>query len=216
MSETFLTADLHFGHDKNAKGLGGIIYHAKRPFLSINEHDDFLIAQWNKTVGKKDITYIIGDFAWSNPNHYLMALNGKKYLITGSHDRMNQDSLRNFTEVYSGMLVRTLHKVRFVLTHCAMLVWEGSRYESINAHGHSHGRIEERDDVRRTDVGVEVSPNYTPFNVDFIIYKMSLKTKQIRNRSKEELDAIVEKNKNNNVILLHQWKELKAKSITIN
>lgn len=208
MSETWITADLHLGHAPNQHGFGGIIHHANRPFSCIEEHDQFIIDQWNKTVCQKDVVYILGDFAWRNHKHYIGALRAKKIMVTGSHDRMNQDAIRLFTEYHEGMLVRTLNKVPFVLTHCAMLVWERSHYLSINIHGHSHGRIEERDDVRRMDVGIDVSPNYSPFNVDFIIYKMSLKQKPQYAKTETELDEIVKKNKGNNIVFFKQWKEL--------
>lgn len=217
MSEIFITGDSHYGHSANQHGFGGIIHHAKRinpltskPFSCIEEHDQFIIDSWNKTVGQKDDIYICGDLAWRNHNHYIGALRGRKYMITGSHDAMNQDAIRLFTEYHEGMLVRALHKVRFCLTHCAMLVWEGSHYFSINAYGHSHGRIEERDNVRSMDVGVDGSPNYAPWNIDFVIYKMSLKKKPEYTKSEAELDAIVKKNKDNNIVLLAQWKANKS------
>jgi calcineurin-like phosphoesterase family protein len=209
MNEIFLTSDLHLGHSANQHGFGGIIFHTKRPFSCIEEHDQFIIDQWNKTVGQKDTTYILGDFAWRNHNHYIGALRGKKIMITGSHDKMNQDSIRLFTEYHEGMLVRTLNKTPFVMTHCAMLVWERSHYGSINAHGHSHQRLEERDDIKRIDVGIDGSVYYTPWNVDFIIYKMSLKAKQEYIRTSEELDVIVQQNQANNITLFNKWKEIK-------
>ena len=222
MSEIFFTADLHLGHAPNQHGFGGIIHHAKRintltskTFSCIEEHDQFIIDQWNKTVGKKDIAYILGDAFWRNHNHYIQALQGKKIMVTGSHDRMNQDAIRLFTEYHEGMLVRTINKVPFVLTHCAMLVWERSHYLSINAHGHSHQRLEERDNIRRMDVGVDGSPNYSPWNIDFVIYKMSLKEKP-QHKSEAELDAIVKKNKDNNTVLLTQWKEQRSTNLSPN
>lgn len=220
MNEIWLTADLHLGHDKNKFGMGGIVHHAKRinpltlnPFSCIEEHDQFVIDQWNKTVDRKDTVYILGDFAWKDHCHYIMALKGKKILVTGSHDKMTQDAIRSFTEYHEGMLVRAINKIRFVMTHCAMLVWEGSHYDSVNVCGHSHGRIEERDDVRRMDVGIDISNNYTPFNVDFVIYKMSLKKKQEHFRSEAELDAIVKKTKENNIALLAKWQTLKSPNV---
>ena len=215
MSEIWLIGDPHFGHDKNQHGYGGIVFHAKRknpftlqPFVSIDEHDQFIEDQWNKTVNGKDYVYIHGDFAWRNHNHYIGALKGKKILITGSHDRMNQDSIRLFTEYHEGMLVRTLAGVPFVMTHCAMKVWERSHYGAVNTYAHSHGRLEEHDDNRSMDVGVDVSLDYTPFNLDFVIYKMSLKKKIERNRSSEELDAIVLKNKQDNIALMEKFKSI--------
>jgi len=210
MNDMYVTADLHLGHSQNQHGFGGIIHHANRPFSCIEEHDQFLIAQWNKTVGQKDTIYILGDFAWRNHNHYIGGLRGKKIMITGSHDKMNQDSIRLFTEYHEGMLVRTLNKIPFVLTHCAMLVWERSHYGAINLHGHSHQRLEEHDAIRRMDVGVDGAIDYTPWSLDFIIYKMELKTNQEDHkrytRSEEELNMIVFKNKTNNARMFAKYK----------
>ena len=51
----FYTSDTHFCH-KN------ILQHENRPFNDIDEMDTALIEQWNKTVGKKDTVYHLGDF----------------------------------------------------------------------------------------------------------------------------------------------------------
>jgi calcineurin-like phosphoesterase family protein len=217
MSEIWITGDPHFGHDKNKKGLGGIIHHAKRTnpitfkeFENIEAHDSFILDQFNKTCSPKDTLIIAGDFAWKNHNHYIGGIRCKKILIRGSHDKMNQDCLKNFTAVHEGMWITTIHNVQFVITHCAMLVWEASHYGSINCYAHSHQRLEERDDVKRMDVGVDGSPNYAPWNIDFIIYKMSLKLKPKYNKTEEELNAIINKNKENNAYLLRQWSQLKT------
>ena len=214
MSETWITGDPHFCHDKNSHGFGGIIHHAKRinpltlkTFSCIEEHDQFIIDSWNKTLSPKDTLIIAGDYAWRNHNHYIGAIHSKQILVKGSHDKMPQDCLRNFTAVYDGMWVTAIHGVRFVITHCPMLTWEGSHYNSINAFAHAHLRIEEREDIRSMDVGVDGSPNYTPWNIDFVIYKMSLKAKPQYTKTEAELDVTVKKNKDNNTILLAQWKE---------
>ena len=38
----------------------------KRKFKTIEEHDEFLIDQWNKKVGANDIVYHLGDFVIGN------------------------------------------------------------------------------------------------------------------------------------------------------
>ena len=214
MNEVWITGDPHFGHSANQHGFGGIIHHAKRinpltskPFENIETHDTFVLDQCNKICSPKDTLIIAGDFAWRNHSHYIGAIKCKKILVTGSHDRMNQDCFKNFTAVYSGMWITTIHNISFVITHCAMLVWEKSHYGSINLYAHSHGRIEEREDVRSMDIGVDVSPDFSPFNIDFVIYKMSLRKKREYDKSDEELNKIVQKNKDNNTVLLRQWKE---------
>lgn len=81
----YYIADCHFGHDK-VRRLDG------RPFASVEEMDAFMISRWNETVRpRKDEVVILGDFCMGKGervNELLSQLNGRKYLITGNHDRM--------------------------------------------------------------------------------------------------------------------------------
>lgn len=80
----FFTADLHLGHDNIRK-------HCGRPFDTVEEMDEAIISNWNRTVSARDLVYVVGDFAWSNHNLHLARLKGKKILIKGNHDKMSQD-----------------------------------------------------------------------------------------------------------------------------
>jgi calcineurin-like phosphoesterase family protein len=58
----FVTADTHFSHAKmcefvNADGS------KVRPWDDVEEMDEALVEQWNKTVGPKDKVYHLGDVA---------------------------------------------------------------------------------------------------------------------------------------------------------
>jgi calcineurin-like phosphoesterase family protein len=81
MGNVFFTADLHFDH-KN------IIEYCQRPYKSVQEMNEALIANWNDVVNKGDEVYILGDFSLSTKNLPDIAtqLNGHKYLIPGNHD----------------------------------------------------------------------------------------------------------------------------------
>mgnify|MGYP002477993094 CR=1 FL=1 len=52
MSVVRFIADLHLGHTNMA---------IKRGFLTVEEHDEYIITQWNSVVNKRDVTYILGD-----------------------------------------------------------------------------------------------------------------------------------------------------------
>jgi len=188
----FFTADTHFGHGPNKLGYGGIVFHANRPFKTVEEMDEALIANWNADVRQGDHVWICGDFAWRDQRKYLQRLNGKKFLILGSHDKMNQDTLRLFAEVHNGMATRNfgLNSI-FILTHCAMRVWERSHYGSINLYGHSHGRLSEYNDKLQMDVGVDVW-NYKVVPLELI--KMVMATRDYKERkglTQEELNVKV-------------------------
>lgn len=81
----FYIADCHFGHDK-VRLLDG------RPFASVEEMDETMIVRWNERVRKKkDEVVILGDLCLGKGeqvNELLHKLNGKKYLVTGNHDRL--------------------------------------------------------------------------------------------------------------------------------
>ena len=53
----FFTSDLHLGHE-NA------IYHASRPYKSLNEMESTLIGHINEVVKSQDELWILGDFSY--------------------------------------------------------------------------------------------------------------------------------------------------------
>lgn len=80
---TFYSSDQHFGHRN-------IIDYCNRPFSSIQEMDEVIIARWNETVGVDDEVWVLGDFAMGDRARslgYLQRMNGTKYLVTGNHDK---------------------------------------------------------------------------------------------------------------------------------
>lgn len=84
-SKIFFTSDTHFGHEN-------IIKFCNRPFSSLEEMDNTLIDNWNKTVPEDGIVFHLGDFAWGNCKaweEYRSKLNGKIILIRGNHDFKN-------------------------------------------------------------------------------------------------------------------------------
>lgn len=81
----YYIADCHFGHDK-------VRMMDKRDFSSVEEMDERMIACWNEKVrGNKDEVVILGDLCMGKgeqANMLLNRLNGKKFLVTGNHDRL--------------------------------------------------------------------------------------------------------------------------------
>jgi len=88
MSEKFYISDLHFGH-------ANIIRFDGRPFVSIEEMEETLVANWNGVVGANDTVYILGDFCWGKEPDWrrvLSCLNGSKVLVRGNHDLKNMSA----------------------------------------------------------------------------------------------------------------------------
>jgi calcineurin-like phosphoesterase family protein len=132
----YFTSDLHFYHEK-------IIKHTNRPFCNAEEMNKTLIRNWNKKITPADEVYILGDFTMKGPDHaavILRALNGKKHLIRGNHDRFTDSpqfdsslflSIKDYQEV---ICQNTL----FVLFHYPIAEWNGIRKGAIALHGHQH------------------------------------------------------------------------------
>lgn len=150
-------SDLHFGHRNMA---------IHRGFKDEEEHDIFLIEQWNKIVkSSKDLTYIIGDITMEKPKDYykLNLLKGRKVVVLGNHDR-RQDIplLLQYVEGVAGMI----DYKGFFLTHCPMHPSEILDKHRGNIHGHNHEkRIE---DKRYINVSCELL-NYQPRTLEELL-----------------------------------------------
>jgi calcineurin-like phosphoesterase family protein len=135
--------------------------------------DATIIRNWNAVVATTDVVWILGDFAWRNHNHYLMALNGKKKFVFGNHDKFNLEVQRNFTQVYGappgGIAGNTLDGQYMVLSHYPLRGWNGRAHRAWNLYGHVHGRLNNRRWKHTLDVGVDCSyANYFPLSWESI------------------------------------------------
>ena len=83
MPETFVCADLHFGHEN-------IIKYENRPWLNADAMNWGLIVNWNSVVSKDDKVFVLGDVGFCGKEkmtELVSKLNGHKILIMGNHDR---------------------------------------------------------------------------------------------------------------------------------
>lgn len=78
---TYFTSDQHFGHFN-------IIRLSHRPFSSLDEMNETMIAKWNAKVQEEDMVYILGDlfFRAAAVEPILQRLKGRKHLVLGNHD----------------------------------------------------------------------------------------------------------------------------------
>jgi calcineurin-like phosphoesterase family protein len=131
MAQVRFIADLHLSHANMAK---------RRGFASVEEHDAYLIAQWNSVVDKRDVTYILGDVTMekSAPYPLLNKLNGKKHIVLGNHDR-RQDTKKLFE--YAESVAGMIQYKGIMLTHCPIHPAELEYRVPYNIHGHIHGKL---------------------------------------------------------------------------
>lgn len=117
MTQTWLTADTHFGHDLVAR---------LRGFDTTQQHDASIRRTWMRQVNDDDEVWILGDVSlggWRSALAALGELPGTKHLVAGNHDRCHplnsnghryqRDYLQYFETVTT--VVRLRYKGRTVL-----------------------------------------------------------------------------------------------------
>ena len=166
----FFVSDLHYNAQRT-------IDISKRPFNSLQELNKTLINNWNKTVSKDDIVYILGDFGdfW-----YAQFLNGYKVFCKGNYERgyYTDEYLNQFFDCVVKddilpMIISHKGKVyELLMTHEPMNFSEEVRNAplepyKINLFGHIHKLCL----VKRFGYNVSCDcHNYTPISIDDILF----------------------------------------------
>ena len=132
----YYIADTHFGHEN-------ILKMCRRPFGSIGEMNEALIAAWNRRVTGNDTVFILGDlfFRCDDPEAVLQRLKGKKRLIVGNHDSswMDRVDLSRYFVSVDSLLEITDGSRCITLCHYPLLTWKHKlRQNSFMIHGHIH------------------------------------------------------------------------------
>ncbi|WP_267354115.1 MULTISPECIES: metallophosphoesterase [unclassified Methylobacterium] len=152
---TYITADTHFGHPLVVSDK----IQARRPFASIQEHDETLVALWNAVVRPEDTVWHLGDFAHKCTEAYALKvfrrLNGRKLLVRGNHDGVSErlpwaEPVRDVAQIH--IPSRDGAQGAF-LSHYAHRVWPRMHRGDIHLFGHSHGSLPGT--AASTDVGVD-------------------------------------------------------------
>ena len=168
MPETWFTSDTHYGHTN-------VIGYSKRPFASVEDMEEGLVARFNERVCPGDTVYHLGDFAWRDDiaKRVLSRLNGHIHLIAGNHDHTKVRKLPGFASVQHYLEFK-LDNRHLVLCHYAMRVFNQSHRGAWQLHGHSHGSLKDDPSTLQTDVGVDCW-DYRPVSFDEIRQVMSRK-----------------------------------------
>jgi calcineurin-like phosphoesterase family protein len=153
----YLIADTHFDHSN-------VIKYENRPFQNIHDMNESIIMNWQKTVKKNDMIYILGDFAFGNKErikYFVSRLPGRKFLILGNHDN---HSVKFYHDVGFEFVSKwpIIIDQFFILSHEPMYMNDSMPY--LNIHGHIHSK---KMTGNYYNVSVE-QINYTPINFDLI------------------------------------------------
>lgn len=134
----FYISDWHYNH-KN------ILAYDHRPFFTVEEMNRVLIENWNKTVGKGDTVYILGDMFWCPDKEAIPIidqLNGTKILVKGNHDRVkNPEFAKRFAKIDEYMEVEDEGR-NLVLCHYPIPCFKKHFYGWIHLYGHVHNSFE--------------------------------------------------------------------------
>lgn len=92
----YFVSDTHFNHHKLCSSYPDHFDHFRK-YKTVNEMNDDIIEQWNKTITKNDLVIFLGDFAFGRPWKYIpeiaqemyKKLNYKGFIwIEGNHDEV--------------------------------------------------------------------------------------------------------------------------------
>lgn len=161
----FYTADPHFGYEPLVAG---------RPFETVAEMDEAIIANWNAVVRPEDTVYLVGDIGWNGghvPCRTLARLNGRKHLIRGNHDTGYLDAplLYRYFETVTDFLEIDDGRHHIFLSHYPMLYSKPKGY-MIHGHLHASGQFHEilRSLPRVLNAGVDVN-GFAPVTLEQLI-----------------------------------------------
>ncbi len=128
-------ADQHFDSEE-------ILAYDNRPFDSVSEMNEAMIANWNSVVRPEDLTWILGDFCAGKSERWreiLGRLNGKKALILGNHDDPQTvariadcfEEIAEYREITGG-------NCRVILCHYPVFAHRDHYFGSVHLYGHVH------------------------------------------------------------------------------
>lgn len=172
---TFLTSDHHWGHRR-------ILEYCKRPFASIEEHDEELIRRWNSVVTNDDLVYHLGDLLFGTWKQVPVLLNRLRYkrlvFVSGNHDRPLKEWAHKAlkieggldwrgrqVEVHDSYLETKIDGRDVTLCHYAMRAWNRGHRGSPHFFAHWHHSVPDDPNSLSIDVGVD-GHDYTPISFD--------------------------------------------------
>ena len=164
----WIFSDPHFSHAN--------LIHRYRGFKDIKSHDDMIIENWNKIVGKRDKVYLLGDLSMGKDvSDLLLQLNGNITLVCGNHEKVGhiKTYLNNGAIDYVAGIIK--HK-GYWLSHAPIHPSELRGCKNI--HGHIHNNSIRKffglfKDGRYINVCADAC-NFTPIHFDDIkneVYK---------------------------------------------
>ena len=137
-------SDLHFFHESMLTAMD------MRPFPTVTDMNEYMIAKWNDRVKSRDEVYVLGDFSFGGVEEttkVLNRLNGKITLITGNHDsfvRKTAFTSTRFREVVPYKETSDNGR-KVILCHYPIMFYNGQfRKDTYMLYGHVHNTFDEK------------------------------------------------------------------------
>jgi len=181
-SKCYLIADTHFDH-KNT-----IIKFIHRPFSNVNDMNEVIKNNWNKSVDENDIVYFLGDYTlpprgrslkiyFSRLRWWTGQLTGNKISILGNHDR-NGGGIE-----FEKARILHIGQHSFLLIHDP----EDKKIKTIKAsydwviHGHVHNnKMDKYPFINGENKTINVSVELTDYKPVSLSYLLSLNLDSIK------------------------------------
>ena len=151
----FITSDLHFGHPNIMK-----FCPATRKFRDVAHMESEMIRMWNESVQPTNTVYILGDVSFTDARRtveILKALNGRKILIEGNHDKklMRDTAFRaQFAEIHKYHDINVAG-VKVVMFHYPISEFDQMHRGAVHFHGHLHQNKSGLEQYRVRNVGYD-------------------------------------------------------------
>ena len=169
--KVWFTSDLHFWHKNICK-------YCNRPYETIEEMNEAIIANWNSVIKEDDVVFVLGDLGFcgiEKLRHLMSQLKGKIFLIQGNHD-----SDKVVDKLYEEGLIKDYFKLlevtiindeecpnqQLTLCHFPMIDWYNKEKGAWMIHGHQHQLPETPScSPKHYDVGLDKN-GMTPINFE--------------------------------------------------
>ena len=164
-AKVFIISDLHLGHKKILQFEG-----SNRQGSNVEEHDEWIIEQWNGVVTKRDLVIVLGDVAFTREGLVKVSrLYGTKHLILGNHDKYQIEEYQKYFRIKP-----SLYKYKgFWLSHAPIHPQELRGMKNIHGHVHMNSvqtgySIDDCEDIDYINVCVENCPDGKPIEFNTI------------------------------------------------
>jgi calcineurin-like phosphoesterase family protein len=205
----FYTSDLHFGDERLN------LYGRDLLFKNSKEVDDFIVKQWNETVGEDDLVIVVGDVSMTREGlENLNRCNGEKYLIKGNYDNSVEDGGTAKYEINDKILSKYFSKIyneleieidgeKIYINHFPT----NAREDMFNIVGHIHGIFK----ISRNIINVGVDAwHFTPVSEELVKFQINgIKNHYDQNCFPNELLSSV-KNRKGEIVILRAPEEYKV------